>query len=382
MKKIFLMVALAFVTIFAHAQKSEVNSAYNHYVNGYLDKAKAAIDKAVLNEITKNEARTWMYCGNIYLRLAEANNDEKSNDREYMGLCSNCTEVAAEAFLKANELEQNIIVSMAIRTPLKGLEYCAHYFYETAFGLFQKKKYEEAFEMAAKAYKMNSKSDYIASFYAITAEAVQKLDIAKARYSDLIKGKTKDMNTYLRLVNIYKFENDTAKLLKVMEDGAKLFFTADTIYADFAVSYSIMLSWAGESQKAMEVMDKALEKDPTNYILLVNKGSELTNTGKYEEAEVHLKKAVELYPKDALAVYNLGNCYYNNYVKKTKALSDAPDDVYNKGMEDAKILLEQARPHLERAHELDPNDKPTITMLKTVYTYLDLKDELKALEEK
>ena len=251
MKKIAFIVTLTFATIFAYAQKNEVNSAYNHYTNDYLDRAKTAIDKATQNEITKNEAKTWMYCGNIYLRLAEANSNPKSRDLQFKNLCNNCAEVAYEAFRKAFDLDKDVTVTgMAVSTPQAGLEFCAHYLYEIAFGLYQQKKNEEAFAMAEKAHKANSKSDYITYFFAFTAENVNKPDIAKARYNDLIRNKSKEMNAYVRLANIYKSERDTTKMLKAMKDGEPFFFSQDTINADFAVSYSILLSWAGEIGRA------------------------------------------------------------------------------------------------------------------------------------
>ena len=387
MKKIFFIVTLAFATIFAYAQKSDVNSAYNHYTNGYLDRAKAAIDKATQHDVTKNEAKTWLYCGNIYLRLAEANSNEKSADREYRKLCDNCAEVAAEAFRKAFELDNNITVSgMAISNPQEGLKYCAHYMYEIAYSLYVQRKNDEAFAMAEKAYRADRSNDYVTYFYALTAENVNKSDIAKARYNELISKdrKSKEINAYIRLANIYKSENDTAGVLRVMNAGEALFFSDDKIDTNFAVSYSILLTWAGKTEKAAEVMDKALEKYPTNYILLINYGSELSNVDKYSEAEKYFKKAVELQPESAIAVYNLGNCYYNHYIQKRKELNDIEnDDEFKKGQEEATKLLEQARPYLEKAHKLDTADKYTLIMLKGVYANLKgFDEELKAIEEK
>jgi tetratricopeptide (TPR) repeat protein len=403
MKKIFLMTFVAAITFLSYGQKNEVNSAYNAYQNGYLDRAKTAIDKAVLNEFTKTEARTWMYYGNIYIRLADANNNEKSSDKEFKGLCSNCTEMAYEAYRKAFELDPNITVTnMGISTPQQGLGFCAHYLYEDAFKKYQEKQYEDAFLLAEKASKADASKTYITVFYAMMAEMTKRPDIAKTNYNSLISRDVKDMKAaekdperlkklrksrdiapYLHLVNIYKAENDTTNMLRVLEAGAPIFFSEDSIYANFATAYSIGLSWTGKSEKASEVMDKALSMYPNNYVLLINYGSELSNAEKYNEAEKYFKRAVELQPNEVITVYNLGSCYYNNYAQRINALNDVDDDdLYKKGKEEADKLLESAQPYLEKAHQLDSKDRNTLIMLKQIYANLGKTEELKAVEAK
>lgn len=403
MKKIVLTTLVAAITCMSYGQKSEVNTAYNAYQNGYLDKAKTAIDKAVLNDFTKTEARTWMYCGNIYIRLADANNNEKSSDRAFKGLCSNCTEIAFEAYRKAFELDPDITVSnMGISTPKQGLGFCAHYLYEDAFQKYQDKQFEDAFLLAEKAHKADGTKTYITTFYAMMAEMTERTDVAKTTFNSIVTQDVKDVKAvekdpeklkklrksrslapYLHLVNIYKTENDTTNVLRVLDAGASIFFSDDTIYADFATAYSIGLSWAGKSERASEVMNKALSMYPDNYVLLVNYGSALNNAEKYDEAEKYFKRAVELQPNEMITVYNLGSCYYNNYLKRIKALSNVDDDdLYKQGKEEAEKLLAQAQPHLEKSHQLDPKDKYTLLMLKQVYANLGKTEELKAVEEK
>jgi tetratricopeptide (TPR) repeat protein len=355
-----------------------MNNAYHDYANGYYDKAKIAIDKAVLNEITKNEARAWMYRGNIYLQLAV------TKEKEYMGLCTNCGEIAYEAYLKALELDPSITVNMGITDPKTGLKYCAGVLYDEGVRFYEKQQYEEAYTVAEKAYKADRSQEHIVYLLGYTAELTKRIDIAKTHYNDLIRRKSKDIMPYIRLINIYKLENDTTKVLNVAKAGEPIFFSGDSINLDYAVAYSIALSWAGKVDDATAIMNKALEKYPTNHILLINYGSELSNQKKYEEAEKYFKRALEIQPNDLTANYNLGNCYYNNYVERTKALNDIDDDAeYQREKENITKLLEQARPYLEKAYELDPKDRNTLLMLKQVYANMTgTEDELKTIEEK
>lgn len=376
---------MATIIFFSYGQKNEVNSAYNQYQNGYLDRAKTAIDKAILNEYTKTEAKTWLYYGNIYIRLADANTNEKSNDREFKGLCTDCALKAYEGFMKAQELDPQITVTnMGFRTPIEGLRFCAHYLYVEAFTSYQEKKYEEALTMIEKAYKADPTRDYIVIFYGIVARQVGKTDIAKSRYNELVRKKSKELEPYVYLIDIYKAEKDTANVVKTAEAGVPIFLKGDSINVNYAIAYSLALSWAGQAGKATEIMNKALEQAPNNYTLLINYGSALSNAEKYEEAEVYFKRAVEIEPNNIITVYNLGSCYYNSYVKRSKEIDNIVDnEEYKREQEKAKKLLEQARPYLEKAHQLDPKDRNTLVMLRAVYAnFGDLKDELKTVEEK
>ena len=104
MKK--LVVTWSFLLIaamtFAQSGKRELNNAYNAYSNGYLDRALTAINKCMEYEDTKNDAKTWMYRGNIFLQIAD------TKDAEYKALSNNAAEEAFESYKKALELDPNV----------------------------------------------------------------------------------------------------------------------------------------------------------------------------------------------------------------------------------------------------------------------------------
>ncbi|MFA7599775.1 MAG: hypothetical protein WCY35_03545, partial [Bacteroidales bacterium] len=86
MRKLVLLIASLTILTTGYSQsgKRDVSSAYNHYLNQYWDRAKSSIDKAITFEDTKNDAKTWLYRGNIYLQLAS------TQDPAYKSLCDNC----------------------------------------------------------------------------------------------------------------------------------------------------------------------------------------------------------------------------------------------------------------------------------------------------
>ncbi|NLE64121.1 MAG: tetratricopeptide repeat protein [Bacteroidales bacterium] len=384
MRKLFfsLVILTVSTTAFTQSGKKDVSSAYNHYLNQYWDRAKSSIDKAITFEDTKNDAKTWMYRGNIYLQLAS------TNDPDYQGLCDNCAEVAYEAYLKALQLDKDIQApSMGIATPAQGLRFCSDLLYNEAIKQIKAKNNEKAYGFAEKSYNSNKNSEGANFILALTAELVNKKDVAKERYIQLVKRKTKMFEPYYRLANIYKEENDTANALKVINTEP-----GDTNFdINYTINKAVVLMWAGNVEEATKIMDNALDKDPNNHLLLFGLGSALSDQKKYDEAEKYLLKAMDVNPDDINTIYNLGNSYYNHYVDIFKSLDTIENDnEYNKAKQDCQSLLRKALPLLEKAHELDSNDKNTLIMLKTVYPRIDKKEgeeeifsaKLKEIDEK
>ncbi|MBO4581881.1 MAG: hypothetical protein J5701_06325 [Bacteroidales bacterium] len=380
MKKLVLMSALLFAMLVASAQsgKRDLNNAYNHYSNGYLDKAQAAIERCLQAEDTKNEAKTWMYRGNIYLLIAD------SKDEVYKNLCNNAAEVAFESYEKALALDPGVSVSMRIPTPAMGLKICSQMLIQKSVDLLRAgTDMEKALELAEKAHVADRSDDNNTYIYAYAAELNGKKDIAKTNYMALVKKRMKgNIYPYVRLANLYKEADDTANAVKVVNIAESMFLTDEKFDVDMASSASLIYMWAGQNEVAADIMNKALAKDPDNHTLLINYGTELTNQKQYTEAEKYLLKAVEMKSDDIYANYNLGNCYYNNYVDIMKNIDDILDDnEYNKAKEFAEGLLAKARPYLEKSHQIDPKDYNTLLMLKLVYSRLNELDKLNEVNE-
>jgi Flp pilus assembly protein TadD len=94
---------------------------------------------------------------------------------------------------------------------------------------------------------------------------------------------------------------------------------------------ALLLDADGNHEGALAELDRALEYEPDNSTLLVNRGALLGATGRFAAAERDLKKVLRLEPAHAEALFNLG-------VVLTK-----------------KGLWGEAVPHLRRAVELDPD---------------------------
>ncbi len=369
MKKIATLVAVLLAVTSLSAQKTAVNSAYTHYGNEYWDKAKRAIDMAIENPETKDDAKTWMYRGNIYLMIAN------TKVERYKNLCDNPLDVAYEAYMKAMQLDPKIQVQMRISKPEFGLKYCSDMFFNKAIEAMNVGKYADAVPYAEKAYNCNKKAQDPAYLYGLSLEMAGDKDKAKDIYSVLVKSGTRKPEPYMRLSSLYKDDNDTARAVKVISLRSILKDTSSKVNVDYATREALIYAWAGDVEKSTEVMNKALSFDPNNYTMLVNMGSELTEQKKYAEAEKLLLRANSVKENDFFILYNLGNCYYNSYVDLFKKMDSIEEDKeYKKAQDSCQVLLRKALPFLEQALSLDGDDHNTLLMLKLVYPRIDAKD--------
>ena len=65
MKKFFLLIAAVSISFGAMSQKGKVTSALSYIDQGMLDKAKEAIDQALVNEKTMNWSNTYFAKGKL-----------------------------------------------------------------------------------------------------------------------------------------------------------------------------------------------------------------------------------------------------------------------------------------------------------------------------
>jgi tetratricopeptide (TPR) repeat protein len=128
--------------------------------------------------------------------------------------------------------------------------------------------------------------------------------------------------------------------------------------------------------RAEKAMDVAIELDGTNEILWFSKGSVLDSQGKTEAAAEAYQRAIALKPDYFDANYNLGAMYFNQAVQDINAANDmwSPRMTPTQKTEQtrleaqAKSRFEQAKPFLEKAHEVNPEDRDTMRSLRDVYT--------------
>jgi tetratricopeptide (TPR) repeat protein len=153
----------------------------------------------------------------------------------------------------------------------------------------------------------------------------------------------------------------------------------------------------GDPTELVEMIDKALERDPKNRDMWFGRGKVFYSLKNYDESIVSFKKVVELQPENAQATFFIG--YF--YIAKGDAMGEEINKRdYKSSAEwkaDAEKVTEvykEAIPYLEKAFELNPKDFSTVETLKILtfklrdeegmmdkYTkYNKLYEEMKALQ--
>ena len=360
---LFLLIACLSV-IYTNAQKAKVQTAYNFYKEPYqqYDKAKEAIDEAILNEQSAAMSKTWYYRGLIYQSFYK--------NEKYGQLCDNCLMTAFESFQKANEKDPKNEWAEEIK--LVRIPFITNKIFENGVIAFKAKDFNKALIEFESVLKMSPGDTSVILNSAYSAERAGNSEKAKQYYSQLISMKYTDDKIYLSLSNIYKQENDTAKAMNTVRAGRSLY--PDSINLMLA-EINLLLA-GGKNEEATLALNAATKKDPNNQNLYLALGStydnlanpkdkdhkELPRPKNYEEylmkAEEAYKKGLAINPDNYELNYNIGALYFNKGAEMANLANKlTSNDAYNKAKEAFEQKFKDAEPYLEKA--LDKNPKKT-----------------------
>lgn len=161
-------------------------------------------------------------------------------------------------------------------------------------------------------------------------------------------------------------------VLALSEEALGLYGDQDPMYLGQVVNYYLQ---SKDFDKAFEIINQAIAKNPDNSQYYNIQGVLYENVEKRPEAIAAYKKATELDPKNAQALYNYGR----QLCESAYALNDAAP-TSQKEYEDykeAKImpLFKEAVDVLENAYAIDPDNLDVLKYLENVY--YNLGDEAK-----
>lgn len=382
-KKTALLSISLLLCVAVFGQKSKRTSAYNYLDYGELDNAVEAIEPTITHEKTMNEAKTWFFRGKIYQAIYE------TKDEKYKTLHANPLQVAVESFFKCLELDEKGYYKGGMQDANSAFRYLnveASQFINEGIGRYNAKDYAgalEAFENTIKITELPElkRIDSLAVYYA-GASAEQVGDLAKAEkyYRQSIAIDYKAEAAYVRMERMFAAAGDEDKAFAVLKEGREAFPNNQTMVTD-EVNVYLKQDKHAEAMSALEV---AIEGEPNNASLhfaygfvndrLASKAIEAEPKGgedydKYiAAAEKSYAKSVELDGENFDAVYNLGALYFNQAVKMQEA-ANAIDDMkkYEAAKAEADKVFDQALPILEKAYEINSEDKGVLISLKQLY---------------
>lgn len=397
------------------AQQAKVVSAYN-YNKSYerdkecseLVKGIAAIESASKNAKTSLYTKTWYYGGNLYFNAALT--ADTACSKQFEDALEKCYEYYLTS-LKfnvkeegTNEMdlseEQNLYKLLGYinnrDTKFEDFSYIrdilgqkfpllSQAFINLGVKEFNNQNLAKAKEYSEKSIEVNiflGRVDTLGMFNAaLTSERLGQTDDAIKYYTSLTKINYGGAQIYLYLGDLYLKKGDTAKKMEVIKDGLEV-YPEDTDLLKEELSY--LLS-KGKTEEALANFDKAIASDENNPTLYFNRGVIFDELREIEKATKDYEKALEVDPTFFDAAYNLGAMYYNLGVEKNKEAGTyglKEQDKFEAAEAKAKELFAKALPALEKAHNLEPDDKSTMTSLLQVYAIVGNTEGYNAIKAK
>jgi len=364
-KSLILALAVSSISFTAFAQKSAIATAKEEYLKYSAMKgqpklaepaikaAQEAIDKAVVNEKTKEDVNAWTYKALIYSELAY---DKKTDD---------LANQASEAIKKATALDVKGENKEQLKTANQLLYY---YQVQKGKGLFDKNDYANAYSEFNKALAYQP-GDTTAN-YASGLAAMYAKDYPKAiqSYNELLKTNYSQLESvYSNLSIMYAAQKDTASAIRVLSEGAAK-FPKSTDLATREIEFSLM---TGKQKQVIDKISAQVEKNPTNRLYPFYLGIAYSSAGDNKKAEEAYKKAIAVDPNYADAYINLGGLVMNNGIElynKANKLPASKNVEYNALKKQATMEFDRALPYLEKSVELSPKSSLALKNLRTYYS--------------
>ena len=363
---------MAMLPLGLFAQK-DVVSAYNANQDGDYLKAAEFIDQAILDAKANIKEKTWRYRGNIYTNLAA--------DSALYAQVPDALDKAVASFAKADELDvkqrynSERLADIARGATIAGNSGIS-YFNAGVYG-----RAGELFVTASEMTQLLGAVDTMAIFNsALCFEKASMYDRAVDQYMMCGGYGYQVPDVFLFAANIQKMEGDTASALTTLQNARADFPREQALIIEELNIYLI----AGQFELAKENLMLAAEQDPTNEILWFSLGSVYDNLGMQDEAVNAYRKSLGIKADYFDANYNLGALYFNKAVQMVNEANDMwkprmsnDEAAKQKDLEEGgKAMFSTALPYLEKALEVEPNDRETLRSLRDIYARVGMDEKM------
>jgi len=377
MKQHIGIILLLGLTLSLSGQKTKVVSVMQMIDAEKYDEAREAIELAVSNDKTSKWHRTYYAKGLLCQSAYEAG--IKKNDTKLIKLYPDQLYVAYDSYEMALELDVRERLHSSIRQKYYLL---SNDFSTRGEELYKQKEYKEslrAFEHAlliAKSDLISAKTD-TNLVYNTALAAYESQDWEKAiAYLTGLHEDAHSTTASLLLASACINAGDTVHSEEVLMEGVEIFK-----YEESVVMYLVNnLVSRGRTEPAINVLDKAIEADPENFMFLWARGLVYQKAEHNKEAVENFLLAIKIAPDEAELCYHIGLSYYNIGIEmRESALHILENDDY---LEARELYLEKFREAVkwfERSYELDPDKEETVTRLYQLYNQLQMKQEKESM---
>lgn len=254
----------------------------------------------------------------------------------------------------------------------------------SAFDLNGKKQFKAASELFYSMYLFDKEDFASLENSAITAVQAEDMVFAEARYKDLLdSGYTAEGTSYYA-INIASGSEESfnSAAQRSMFIAAKTHNTPrDEKKAskrpEFARMYAIILNQNKKVDLAIDAYKLAIELNPDDSEMRINYAALYYGKGEMETYKKILEDAIKIDPNNPKIYFNIG---YSSLNGEQALVDEINKNISNKKKYDELVaqrndLYVKVLPYFEKAHELDPTDANTISILKYAYKVLKMDDK-------
>ncbi len=407
MKKILFMAALALIGANCYAQKANVKKAKNAALsaeNPDFSAAREAIQLALTNPETANQADTWYVAGLIGNKEAESLFAKQSFgqpiDETVKGeavvesinywITADSLALIPNAKGKIDKGTHNKVTSgiLDYYTNQELVKYGIYLNeqrdYKRAYEVFKihldipklPMMQEEKLQAKMPLDTIYDQYKFYAGLFATQAEMHPE---AIAIFEEMKDGSYEGVSVNQFLYQEYVALNDTANFVRVLQD-ATVKFPKEPWFLQNLINHYI---FSGQEGKALDYLTQAIEREPNTAQYYHIRGNINENMKNYDAAIADFNAALALDPTLADAQAGLGRVFYNQAVKLNEDAAYITDNKeYKAKLEEMTAMFAKSLPFFEKAHELDPENRDYMIVLKQLYYRLNMAEKHDAINAK
>ena len=362
MKFLSLLLVALLGGLTALAQPNKVQSAIIYIRYGEFDKAKEAIDAAVAHPKTIQSAKAWYYRGEVHLGLY--------GDTAFGPRFPEALDIALESYRRCIELDTKADHKEDAAKKVANIQGS---FYNEGVEAYVNRNYSAAMRRFDQLLQISPNDTSVLFNAALTAGKLNDGAKAMQYWKALLENQYNKPGVFVELARLSKSSGDTAMALAYLEQGRKAHPNDIGLVIDELNIYLIQ----GKQELAIDKLNSAIALDPNNANLYFARGTAYDNLKQALKAESDYRQAIAIDSMYFDPTYNLGALYFNAAAEMANEANKIP---FSKQKEflaadaKAKAAFEQARPYLEKAHQLQPEDTNTMVSLQQLYAQLKLND--------
>jgi tetratricopeptide (TPR) repeat protein len=380
MKKWMLVLVALFVSVSAFSQ-SCLDDVWQCLKANQIPKAKKFMESCMAEN--PDNAAVWLMQANVNINLYNYDLERQKKDPSVAPRYPNALEDAYAAFLKAVELDKNVMPKTGMLGAQDGQKLLADPFKDKAALAEEKGKYDEAlkyYDLAAKCYELGGLKTNAAAmcYYSANVYVTMKDNANSTKMLEKCISMSPSITpaAYDVLYYNYKDLNDTVKCGEILSKAQKIFGEDPEkiamLYAPIMDYYSMI----GDQEKLLAMCDKAIATGKTE--MITRSATYLSNAKAYAKAEEILKDALAKDPKnfDLLKqmAYRYALEYYDLMDQRKVAMDSRRYEDANKIYQgpERKAAMENAHEWAQKAYEQNSDDLDNNLILREMKTLLQL----------